>query len=343
MYVIAVISIIVLGVAFAATGWLIRPGSRLWIMDHPNERSLHASPVPRSGGLAIALAIALGAGLAAVLTDVSAVMGWIGLGAALVVVISFADDCWTLHVHQRLPVHLAAAGVLILGGLSLGRVDLPGWSLALPLWLGVIVSMLFIVWMVNLYNFMDGMDGFAGGMGVIGFGCFAWMGGAAGGTEFALVSLVVASASAGFLIWNYPPARIFMGDSGSSLLGFLAAALALWAQRDNLFPLWVAVLVFSPFVVDATVTLIRRILRGERFWLPHRSHYYQRLVRLGWGHGRTVRAEYFLMLTCGAAAELARHLSPGEQRAMLLAWIAIYVLLMLSVRRMEVHAEGMGE
>jgi len=343
MYVTALIPIIVLGVASAATGWLTRPGSRLRIMDHPNERSLHASPVSRSGGLAIALAIALGAVLAAMLTAVSAAMGWIGIGAALVVVISFADDCWTLHVHQRLPVHLVAAGVLVWGGLTLGRVDLPGWSLELPLWLGVSVSVLFIVWMVNLYNFMDGMDGFAGGMGVIGFGSFAWMGGAAGGTEFALVSLVAASACAGFLIWNYPPARIFMGDSGSSLLGFLAAALALWAQRDNLFPLWVAVLVFSPFVVDATVTLVRRMLRGERFWLPHRSHYYQRLVRLGWGHGRTVRAEYVLMLACGATAELARHLKPGQQWTMLLMWVLIYVLLMLSVRRMEVHAEGTGE
>ena len=343
MYVIAVIPIVVLGVAAAATGWLTRPGARLRIMDHPNERSLHVSPVPRSGGLAIALAIALGTGLAAMLTDVSAVMGWIGIGAALVVAISFADDCWTLHVHQRLPVHLAAAGILMWGGLALGRVDLPGWSLELPLWFGVTVSMLFVVWMVNLYNFMDGMDGFAGGMGVIGFGSFAWMGGAAGGTEFALVSLVAASAAAGFLIWNYPPARIFMGDSGSSLLGFLAAALALWAQRDNLFPLWVAVLVFSPFIVDATVTLVRRMLRGERFWLAHRSHCYQRLVRLGWGHGRTVRAEYVLMLACGATAELARHLSPGGQRATLLVWIMIYVLLMLSVRRMEVHAEGTAE
>jgi UDP-N-acetylmuramyl pentapeptide phosphotransferase/UDP-N-acetylglucosamine-1-phosphate transferase len=187
--------------------------------------------------------------------------------------------------------------------------------------------------MINLYNFMDGMDGFAGGMAVIGFSTLAWLGRADAG--FAAVCLTVAAASAGFLIHNFPPAKIFLGDTGSTTLGFLAAACSLWGSKADLFPFWVALLVFSPFIVDATVTLLRRLLRGEKVWEAHRKHYYQRLVLLGWGHRRTVLVEYALMLACAGSAELAIHLSPAGQATLAAGWLLIYGLLMWGVGRLE--------
>jgi UDP-N-acetylmuramyl pentapeptide phosphotransferase/UDP-N-acetylglucosamine-1-phosphate transferase len=187
--------------------------------------------------------------------------------------------------------------------------------------------------MINLYNFMDGMDGFAGGMTLIGFSTLAWLGRA--DATFTDVCLIVAAASAGFLIHNFPPAKIFMGDTGSTALGFLTAACTLWGSKANLFPLWIAILVFSPFIVDATVTLLRRLLRGEKVWQAHRSHYYQRLVLLGWGHRKTVLAEYVLMLACAGSAVLAMELPPAGQTWLLVIWVFIYSLLIWGVGRLE--------
>ncbi len=191
---------------------------------------------------------------------------------------------------------------MLYGGFFLQKFEIPGiswhWSYAV----GAVFSTLFTVWMINLYNFMDGMDGLAGGMAMFGFGVFAVMGWMAGHDTFFFISLIIAAASAGFLSFNFPPARIFMGDIGSSTLGFLVSALSLWGARDGVFPVWIAVLVFSPFIIDATVTLFRRQLRGERVWQAHREHYYQRLVRMGWGHRKTVLVEYAFMATCGVLA-----------------------------------------
>lgn len=136
-------------------------------------------------------------------------------------------------------------------------------------------------------------------------------------------------------MFNFPPARIFMGDLGSSTLGLMAASLGLWADHTGLFPLWVAVLVFSPFIVDATVTLARRIVRGERVWVAHKTHYYQRVVELGWGHRRTVLWEYVAMLGAGASAVAAVGASPPVQWAILVSWGAAYVIMGALVARLQ--------
>jgi UDP-N-acetylmuramyl pentapeptide phosphotransferase/UDP-N-acetylglucosamine-1-phosphate transferase len=180
---------------------------------------------------------------------------------------------------------------------------------------------------------MDGMDGFAGGMAVIGFSALAWLGQADAG--FSAICLTVAGACAGFLVFNFPPARIFLGDIGSTILGFLVAACGLWGYQAELFPFWALLLVFSPFIVDATVTLVRRLLRGEKVWQAHRSHYYQRLVLLGWGHRRTVRVEYALMLACAGSTLLAVHWSPTGQATLVAAWVLVYGLLMWGVSWLE--------
>ncbi|MCK7575687.1 MAG: glycosyltransferase family 4 protein [Chromatiales bacterium] len=313
-------------------------GSGFGPLDHPNERSLHATPVPRSGGLGV---------LAGVILTLLAVFGfgwmeaepaWIAGALMLVALVSFLDDLGELSPLARLTAHGLAAGLLMLGGLEWSLLDLPGFTLLFPGWLAFVLTLLFVVWMINLYNFMDGMDGLAGGMAVFGFLALAWLGWRGEESSYALVCVGVAASAGGFLVSNFPPARIFLGDVGSSSLGLLAAALSLWGSELGLFPLWVAWLVFSPFIVDATWTLIARLARGERVWEAHRSHHYQRLVLAGWSHRRTVLRAYGLMVAVGACAVAAPGLATTDQWLLLGAWAVIYGFIHLKVGLVERHA-----
>ena len=290
-------------VSFAVVRLLLRARLHGHLLDMPNHRSLHASPVPRGGGIGILAGVSL-----AYLMLLQA--GWLApvpsallLAAGLLGAVSLLDDARPLPARVRLGVQLAAAGILLAGVGTPGALTLlPGWTVHPGTLLSALLVVGYVVWMSNLYNFMDGMDGLAGTMAVIGFGCFAALGALAGAWPLATLSLLVAAATLGFLVHNLPPARIFLGDVGSVPLGFLAAAFTLQAQRDGVFPLWIGVLVFSPFVVDATVTLLRRLLARERVWEAHRDHQYQRLVRGGWSHGRTLRWAAALMLACALSA-----------------------------------------
>ncbi len=322
-------------IALGLTRRFLSPASRLHILDHPNERSLHATPVPRTGGVAIAAALAVGAAIAAAIVPLPPALGWVGAGAMLLAAVGFLDDRTGIGPGGRLLVHLAAAGLVVAAGLGLGRIALPGVSLALAAPLGGVITVLFVVWLVNLYNFMDGMDGFAGGMAMFGFGGLAVFGVLGHDPVFAALNAVVAAAAAGFLVYNFPPARIFLGDAGSPLLGYLAAVSSLWGVRAGLFAIWVPVLVFSPFIVDATVTLARRVLHGDRVWEAHRGHYYQRMVRLGWGHRRTVLAEYGVMAATVGSALGSRWLAVGWQWALIGLWSLAYAMILVRVEALE--------
>ena len=313
------------------TGWLARTPS-FGAPDLPSDRSLHSSPMPRTGGVAIIAALALAVVIAMALAWLlgrpelapDRGLGLALLGAVVLAGHSFWSDLRGVTILTRLGVQLAVGAVTVFGA------DLPLDVISLrPLaWLGTV---LVLAWMTNLYNFMDGMDGFAGGMTTLGFATLAvleWRGGQA---PAALLSLLIAAATAGFLLHNFPPARIFMGDVGSIPLGFLAGCVSLMGVRDRVFDLWTPVLIFSPFIVDATVTLVRRLLRGEAVWRPHREHYYQRLVLAGWGHRRTVLAEYVLMLGCGASAAVYASASGTVQVFLLLSWAAVYCSLVYGV------------
>lgn len=273
---------------------LLRSGGGRLAIDQPNERSLHARPIPRIGGLGILV----GAVPAWWLSGVGTAL-W--LPALLLGSLSFLDDRAGLPIAARFGAHAVAALTLLV-------LAFPSMS-----WVVVSVAVLALMWFTNLYNFMDGSDGLAGGMAVAGFCAYAvaaWQSGDAG---LAIAAAGTAAAALGFLVFNFHPARVFMGDSGSIPLGFLAGAMGLVGWRDGLWPLWFPVLAFAPFVADASVTLARRVLRGERFWQAHRTHYYQRLVQLGWGHRRTALAAYALMLLCVVVALAVRTSSAAMQ------------------------------
>src|SRR3989344_5770631 len=195
MTMIFLVASFVISVLF--THYFCDPASWLYVLDTPNERSLHSRPIPRSGGLAILIAIFLTSLAMGVISTFSADMIWIGAGMLSVAVISFLDDRSTIRPTYRLVVHAAAAVMLVYAGFHIPTLELPGVVLDLPEEVGKLISLLFIIWMINLYNFMDGMDGFAGGMAVFGFGTFALLGGTSGHELFSALNMLVAAAAAG--------------------------------------------------------------------------------------------------------------------------------------------------
>jgi len=334
--------LVVLAPIFAAifsavlTRHLCKPGPFFYLLDHPNDRSLHTHPTPRTGGVAILAAVlAGGAGIVFVTGAKETVFGWLLIALGTVAIVSYMDDRKHLAPGTRIVAHVSAAAILVQGGFFIGSEIWPGGYESLPTVAVVAISVLYIVWMLNLYNFMDGMDGFAGGMTVIGFGFFAALGWRADHMLFSSLSMVVAAACAGFLLFNFPPARIFMGDTGSSTLGLLAAAFSLWGAQERIFPFWAALLIFSPFIVDATVTLLRRVARRERIWEAHKTHYYQRLVQLGWGHRRTVLSEYVLMGVCGTSAFIGARAATAVQWVIIGFWVITYFATAMVIDHLE--------
>ena len=293
--------------------WLLRSGrAHRWALDQPNHRSLHTTPTPRVGGLGI---------MAGVLLTTALLGQWVLAGLVLLLAaVSWWDDRGHVLILVRLSVQLLA----IVGWVVFQVPD--NWMLG-------IVAVFALVWMTNLYNFMDGSDGLAGGMAVFGFGAYGLVAGLAGDSGLALLAFSVAAAALGFLCLNFPPARVFMGDAGSVPLGFLAGAIGLTGWLQAVWPVWLPLLVFSPFVVDASVTLLKRILRRERFWQAHRDHYYQRLVRMGWSHRRLAFAEYTLMAACAGSALALLQASVAVQMLGLLVWMGVYSGLMLLTDR----------
>jgi UDP-N-acetylmuramyl pentapeptide phosphotransferase/UDP-N-acetylglucosamine-1-phosphate transferase len=314
---VIVIALIAFLVSAFAVAWLAHGRAAQLALDKPNVRSLHTTPIPRTGGLGLLLGIAVS------WLIVMPKLSWAWwLALVLIVVVSLIDDLRGLHAGARLIGHLLAA---TLTALMLLPADTAPWLTA-----AVILG---IGWMCNLYNFMDGSDGLAGGMTLIGFGTYAAAAWLAGSTQFALLNLAVALAAGGFLLHNFYPARIFMGDTGAVTLGFLAATLGIigWQQCD--WTWWFPLLVFSPFIADASITLARRAYSRERVWEAHRDHYYQRLVRLGLGHRGTALAEYALMLTCAAAALWALPQQTSIQLPLLGATVPLYLALAVLISR----------
>ena len=303
-------------IAWALVAILLRMPWTASLADRPNERSLHTIATPRIGGIGIA------AGVAAVAFPPGPLALTLGCALALWCV-SLADDLRGLPVAARLLAHVVAAAVVVAAMLGPPGVIVAPWVLAL----------LAVVWATNLYNFMDGADGLAGGMAVLGFAAYAIAAVLAGATELAWISAAVASASAGFLLHNFPPARAFLGDSGSIPLGFLAGALGLHGVLAGTWSAAFPLLVFSPFVVDATFTLARRLLRGEAPWRAHREHGYQRLVLAGWSRRRLVLSAYALMLAGAVSAFTLEAVGFMLQCGIIFVWVVVYALILLAIDR----------
>jgi UDP-N-acetylmuramyl pentapeptide phosphotransferase/UDP-N-acetylglucosamine-1-phosphate transferase len=337
------LAVLAFAIGIGATYVLAHPESPVRWMDEPNARSLHEVPTPRGGGLAIVVAVAVGALVMAVAGihagPAATSLGVIAVTAIAISIVSMLDDARGVAARWRLAVHVLGA-VTVVGWFGVPeQLALPGRLIGLDLGWLLMAALLVValVWMTNLYNFMDGMDGFAGGMTVVGFATLGWLGSEAGDLAYASVCAMIAAAGLGFLGFNFPPARIFMGDVGSATLGFLAGALIVVADTSGLFPWWVGVMAFGVFVIDASVTISRRALNRERVWEAHRTHFYQRMVGCGWSHKRTVVAAYVLMLLSSGGAIVAAGGGAGTESTV--AWVlgltytAVMILVTVAERR----------
>lgn len=293
-----------------------------FINDIPNERSLHDVPTPRTGGVAFMLGIAGGWSFIA-----QYLPWWLLLPLLGLFTMSLIDDLCGLSARIRLIGHFIAALLV-------------SYGFGVP-WLWLLPALLFFVWMTNLYNFMDGSDGLAGGMALFGFGAYGIAALMSGNDQIAMMTMSIASATMVFLVFNFHPARIFMGDAGSIPLGFLAACFGVWGWLQFCWPAWFPFLVFSPFVVDATVTMLNRLRKGERITQPHRSHYYQRLVRNGWGHRKLALIAYLLMFVSGISALWGMRQEVDTQAGIVMISIAAYLGMLLMADSHCKKIEGM--
>ena len=309
-----VILIISFSVSFLVLIGLLKTNLSNIALDAPNHRSLHTTLTPRTGGLAIMFGVLISFVL------LGGLWAWIGIATGFMLV-SLMDDVYGLQVRWRLAIQLLLCSGFILFFMP----EQPWWVPAL--------TVLALIWMTNLYNFMDGSDGLAGGMAVFGFGAFAIVAYSAQNMQLALMCGSIMASSLAFLLFNFYPARVFMGDVGSIPLGFLAGAIGLHGWQKGLWPMWFPVLVFSPFIVDATATLLKRLLRRQKVWQAHREHYYQQLVQLGWGHKKTAIAEYTLMISIVICALVMLKLSYLWVTLLLLLWLFFYFFIMLKINK----------
>lgn len=330
--------------AAAILSWLLASRVRLYALDRlldiPNERSSHSVPTPRGGGLAIAVTALGGIILAAMWTwiDWNLAMALTG-GGFMIAAVGWIDDHRDLPALVRFAVQFLSAGwaMFWLGGLPALTVGSTQLSLGIA---GIPLGVIGIVWAINLYNFVDGIDGLAAGeavtTGIIGGLILLAM----GHYGLAMISLLIAAANAGFLPLNWAPAKLFMGDVGSGMLGYLFAVLAIASENAGAVPLLIWVLLLGAFVFDATVTLCRRVAHGERWYHAHHSHAYQRMVQAGRSHAQVssmILAINFVL----AALAIVAWLRPTFFMIAIGAGALLLSILYLSVERIRpMHARA---
>ena len=326
--------------AFAFSALLVplaaRAARQRKLLDVPNERSSHKKPTPRIGGVGIVLGAALGGAVTCVGFGIPISAQAAGLLVSLVAgaAVGFADDLLQLKTGLRLLLYLVCAFGAYAFGASIDVFHIPGaGSIFLGGAFGAVFSVLFIVWYTNLFNFMDGINGIAASTSLVTMGALSYLFGAAGIPLEASLAAGIAGASLGFLFYNFPKASVFMGDGGAVFIGLAAGALSLRAVDLALISTHGVVLLMFPFVFDATFTLIRRMVRRERFWAAHRTHVYQQLCDLGFSHAR-ITGMYFIAAVACAVLGLAYHRLPLSVRLIALSllivaafWTARYVIV----------------
>jgi len=252
--------------------------ARRWqILDHPSDRSSHEMPTPHGGGVPLFLAFYLGLFAASALGEPwQAGYRTLALGAGFLVVLGVADDLYHLSVRVRFSAYSLCCfvlGIMFLNPTAWGS------------WLLLALASFALLWCLNLYNFMDGIDGIAATqcfLACCSAALLSWF--TVADVQYSLFCLLLAAAHAGFLIWNWPPARLFMGDAGSIPTGFLLGGLALFGATQGQLSLAAWVILLAAFVTDASVTLLWRLVTGQAVTTPHRLHAYQRLSRHWGGH-----------------------------------------------------------
>jgi Fuc2NAc and GlcNAc transferase len=331
----------VVGIVFAAaaaatwagTALVLRSASK-HMLDIPNERSSHVRPTPRGGGAAIAIVVLAGIIWHAIMEAALYPLAPVLAGAVLVAAVGLRDDVRSLSRPVRFAAHVGAAALAIVTFGAFESLVLPGGTVLSLGLAGILLTLLWITGLSNAFNFMDGIDGIAGAQSVVAGGFWAALGLLAGVPQLAVAGALLAGAGTGFLVLNWAPARIFMGDAGSVFLGYAFAVMPLAIAADPRAP-WLALLAVAPFVFDATFTFLRRAHRGEDVFAAHRSHLYQRIA-IAAGRHDVVAAVYGVTALLSAVGGLYVWVVGAAALGPVLAAVA---LLLLGLWRCAVVAE----
>jgi Fuc2NAc and GlcNAc transferase len=327
--------------AFLASALLVRivrdVAVRRAVLDRPNERSSHAVPRPRIGGIGVVVPVLL---LGVVLVAVGAAppVMLVALGCvAFVAGVGLMDDLRPLPARWRFMAQFAAASVVVVTFSNRLPAAAAAFGTVLPVPVLAGLAVLWIVWLTNLYNFMDGIDGIAAGQALIASLALASVASSVGAGTSGWLLLALAGSSAGFLLYNFPPSSIFMGDVGSTAVGFFFGVLPLLPDARPV-PLEPVAIALSLFVLDATTTLVRRIARGEPWATPHRTHLYQRPVVLGATHGAVLLIASAGMVIVAKCATEWGNASPPTRLVLLAVPVALFVTGQVLVWRMGVKS-----
>lgn len=310
---------------------ITRIAKRLKIMDVPGSRSSHEVPVPRIGGTGIIIGVIIASLVMCRGTMALAVAA--GLGS-VVAIISFLDDLFSLSSLLRLSIHLLGAGLLIyLVGLEIQVIGLPYLQFIepLPKIVGLVLATLFVVGFLNFFNFMDGINGISAAQGIIGGVTLSILFAMHAESNSVLIAAAIAGGCFGFLPHNFPKAKTFMGDVGSTMLGFALAMLTVVGATRTSIP-WIAFLLpFSLYLYDGTFTLTKRIIRRENFLKAHREHHYQLLIRSGWSHAKVTGLYTIQFIACSVLAILYAYTENQPLRLGillgLLGWLGVFSIL----------------
>ncbi len=316
------------------------------ILDMPNARSSHIIATPRGGGLGLVIPFLFSVIVLGFFNIISVSIGLALLGGgALVAVLGWMDDKNGLTARARAIFQFlsAAWAVFWLGGFSTMSIGFAELQLS---WIGSIVAVIGTVWLINLYNFMDGVDGIAGTEAVsAALICgllLVWQ----HSSSLAELCFLLAASVLGFLLWNWPPAKIFMGDVGSAFLGYIFAVMAMWSEQSGAIPFIIWIMLLGVFVIDATVTLIKRLSKGEKLYEAHRSHVYQLAVQAGYSHRQVTSTVLFINLLLGIVAVVALTysnyllgISIGVAIVLIVVHIILANLFNAKINKMKADAE----
>ncbi len=304
------------------------------MVDLPDDRRSHRQPTPRGGGVVMVLGLVVAVVLALPFYSQAIGFGALALAAGT---IGWLDDRKDIGVGIRLTAQALIALAMLAWLGPVASVGLAGMVLDAPV-LWSVLAVVAVVWLINLHNFMDGSDGLAAGQGVWAGLAFCALFFQAGASFESLAALCLASACAGFLVWNRPPAALFMGDSGSILIGACVAFLAFAGAAAGSVSIWASLIVCGVFVVDSTLTLGQRLARGDRWYTPHRQHAYQRLIAGGWTHRWVLLAYALVNLLVAMPLLLAAICWPELD-----FWLALGYMLVLAGGWWTAQRAGNGE
>jgi len=289
------------------------------VMDIPNPRSSHTRPVPKSGGISFVVTFVVGSLIIYFVAEIARIddryfWGYV-ISAVLLAIVSYVDDVMQKTFLAKVLTQVLCVAVVLASGVIVTRLAIPYWGEVQLGWIGYVLTFLWILGLTNAYNFMDGLDGLAAGVAVIAAGFLCAIAFQQLSVFVYMSSYVLLAGAAGFLIFNFPPARIFMGDVGSAFLGFTFATLAVIGASLDLGHLsfYIVPMLLFHFIFDSVFTFLRRLARGEKVYLAHRTHLYQLFNSLGYSHRVVSLFHYALTVVQGIAAFVSIGL-PADMR-----------------------------